>query len=83
MLEKESSSNQQSFLSQMQIGKYMNVNGKTIGILFAVLVGALVAYAAIGIRFLIHIAQLYSLGTFSEHVNMEYQNSKFQKCVNM
>jgi len=68
MLEKESSSNQQSFLSQMQIGKYMNVNGKTIGILFAVLVGALVAYAAIGIRFLIHIAQLYSLGTFSENI---------------
>lgn len=68
MLEKESTSNRQFFLSQMKIGKYMNINGKTIGILFAVLVGALVAYAAIGIRFLIHIAQLYSLGTFSENI---------------
>lgn len=68
MSQKDSTFKRRSILSRMKIGNYMNINGKTMGILFAIIVGALVAYAAIGIRFLIHIAQLYSLGTFSENI---------------
>lgn len=54
--------------SQIKVRNYINVHDKVTSILLAIFVGALVAYAAIGFRYLIHIAQLYSLGTFDENI---------------
>ena len=68
MEEKNGTLKRQIILSQIKIRNYMNVHGKIIGVLLAIFVGALVAYAAIGFRYLIHITQLYALGSFSENI---------------
>ncbi|MCC3861349.1 chloride channel protein [Pseudemcibacter aquimaris] len=68
MADKNSTIKRQFIQSQIRIRNYINIHDKVTGVLLAVFVGALVAYAAIGFRYLIHITQLFALGTFEENI---------------
>ncbi|MDG1707228.1 MAG: chloride channel protein [Emcibacteraceae bacterium] len=68
MGDKKSTLKRQFITSQIKIRNYIDVHDKVIGVLLAVFVGALVAYAAIGFRELIQIAQFFALGSSSENI---------------
>ncbi len=68
MGEKQNSLKRQFILSQIRLRNYINVHDKTVGILLAVFVGAVVALAAIAFRYLIHITQALALGSAEENI---------------
>lgn len=54
--------------NQIRLRNYINVHDKTIGVVLAVCVGAIVALAAIAFRYLIHFTQSIALGEFQENI---------------
>lgn len=54
--------------NQIRLRDYINLHDKTVGVLLAICVGALVALAAIGFRYLIHFTQSIALGEFQENI---------------
>ena len=65
---KQSKIKRQFVQSQIKLRNYIHVHDKVIGVLLAVLVGIVVALAAIGFRYLINFTQLFALGDFSENI---------------
>ena len=68
MADKQSSLKRQFILSQIKLRNYIHVHDKTVGILLAVFVGAIVALAAIGFRYLIQFTQAIALGDMDENI---------------
>ncbi len=68
MREKQGKIRRQFIQNQIRLRNYINVHDKTVGILLAVFVGAIVALAAIAFRYLIHFTQAIALGEFEENI---------------
>lgn len=68
MIAKKNKIKRHVILNQIKLRNYINVHDKIVGVFFAVFIGALVAFAAIGFRYLIQIVQIFALGSASENI---------------